>query len=160
MGRERDHLYITVPNLFRCPISMDVMRSPVLDSILPQSGVNEQLSRFIAKSNGNYLASIRLVLQKGSLSSKIESCLKLLSTVATCAEGRSAISGEEKCAGAVAERLMKVSRGATEDGVAVLWSVCCMLGDKRARESVAGGNVVAKVLLVMQNYLSENVSMP
>ncbi|KAM1348248.1 hypothetical protein FF1_002519 [Malus domestica] len=380
MGRERDHLYITVPNLFRCPISMDVMRSPVslctgvtydrasiqhwlesghdtcpatmqilqskdvipnltlrrlinlwaqshgpsspasspslssqhlaslvqflrnenetekfsqnivnslsktadfarvgeenrrfvanfdgfvsaivgilnregveievlesvikvLDSILPQSGVNEQLSRFIAKSNGNYLASIRLVLQKGSLSSKIESvkvldsialdaeskrliaekegllsvfndllsletcqdlygavfsclaslsvnrsikaelvrfglvrvvtstllkpdtsttlaekCLKLLSTIATCAEGRSAISGEEKCAEAVAERLMKVSRGATEDGVAVLWSVCCMLGDKRARESVAGGNVVAKVLLVMQSGYGE-----
>ncbi|KAM1499877.1 hypothetical protein ACFX15_022039 [Malus domestica] len=29
MARERDHLYITVPNLFRCPISMDVIRSPV-----------------------------------------------------------------------------------------------------------------------------------
>ncbi|KAM2637967.1 hypothetical protein EV1_022396 [Malus domestica] len=29
MARERDHFYITVPNLFRCPISMDVMCSPV-----------------------------------------------------------------------------------------------------------------------------------
>ncbi|KAM1195983.1 hypothetical protein FF1_022642 [Malus domestica] len=29
MARERDHLYIIVPNLFHCPISMDIMRSPV-----------------------------------------------------------------------------------------------------------------------------------
>ncbi|KAM0966909.1 hypothetical protein ACFX2C_022606 [Malus domestica] len=29
MARERDHLYITVPNLFRYPIFMDVMCSPV-----------------------------------------------------------------------------------------------------------------------------------
>ncbi|KAM1135881.1 hypothetical protein ACFX13_034805 [Malus domestica] len=223
-------------------VEIEVLESviKVLDSIFPQIGVNELLSRLMVKSNGNFLASIRLVLQKGSLSSKIESVrvldsialdaeskrliaekegllsvlndllssetdqnlhsavfsclasvsvtrsikaelvqfglvrvitstllnpdtntplaeksLKLLSTIATCAEGRSAISGEEKCAGAVAERLMKVSRGATEDGVAVLWSVCCMLGDKRARESVAGGNGVAKVLLVMQSGYGE-----
>ncbi|XP_027359482.1 U-box domain-containing protein 28-like [Abrus precatorius] len=29
MAKVREKLYITVPNLFRCPISMDVMRSPV-----------------------------------------------------------------------------------------------------------------------------------
>lgn len=29
MARVRENLYVTVPSLFRCPISMDVMRSPV-----------------------------------------------------------------------------------------------------------------------------------
>lgn len=29
MGRHKNELYVTVPSLFRCPISMDVMKSPV-----------------------------------------------------------------------------------------------------------------------------------
>lgn len=29
MARDKNELYVTVPNLFRCPISMDVMKSPV-----------------------------------------------------------------------------------------------------------------------------------
>ncbi|KAE8689190.1 U-box domain-containing protein 27 [Hibiscus syriacus] len=29
MGRGRDDLHITVPSIFRCPISLDVMKSPV-----------------------------------------------------------------------------------------------------------------------------------
>ncbi|KAI5312015.1 hypothetical protein L3X38_041188 [Prunus dulcis] len=223
-------------------VEIEVLESviKVLDLILPQNGVKEQLRQLLTKSNRNCLSSIRLLLQKGSLSSKIESagvldsialeaeskrliaekegllsvlndllssetdqnlhgvvfsclasvsvtrtvkaelvrfglvrvitttllnpdttiwlaekCLKLLSTIATCAEGRSAISEEEKCAAAVAERLMKVSRSATEDGLAVLWSVCCMLGDKRARESVMRSNGAAKVLLVMQSGYGE-----
>ncbi|XP_062020262.1 U-box domain-containing protein 28-like [Rosa rugosa] len=211
-----------------------VMR--LLDLISSQNGVVEQLHQLITKSNRNCLSSIQLVLQSGSLSSKIESarvlgsialdayskrliaekeglltvlndlltsetdrslhdvvfsCLvslsvtrsvkselvrfglvqfitetlsnpdvsaslaekamKLLSKIATCAEGRSEISGEPKCVAAVAERLMKGSMAATEDGVAVLWSVCCMLGDKRARECVGKSNGVAKILLVMQS---------
>lgn len=212
-----------------------VMR--LLDLISPQNGVVEQLHQLITKSNRNCLSSIQFLLERGSLSSKIESArlldsialdadskrlmaekegllsvlnhllssetdrslhdavfsclvslsvtrsikselvrfglvqlitetllnhdasaekaLKLLSKIATCAEGRSEISGEPKCVAAVAERLMKGSKAATEDGVAVLWSVCCMLGDKRAQECVGKKNGVAKILLVMQSGYSE-----
>ncbi|PQQ07590.1 U-box domain-containing protein 28-like [Prunus yedoensis var. nudiflora] len=222
-------------------VEIEVLESVirVLDLILPQNGVKEQLRQLLTKSNRNCLFSIRLLLQKGSLSSKIESarvldsialeaeskrliaekegllsvlndllssetdqnlhgvvfsclasvsvtrtvkaelvrlglvrvitatllnpdttiwlaekCLKLLSTIATCAEGRSAISEEEKCGGSGGEADEGVAVR-TEDGLAVLWSVCCMLGDKRARESVVRSNGAAKVLLMMQSGYGE-----
>ncbi|XP_015902826.3 U-box domain-containing protein 28 [Ziziphus jujuba] len=80
-----------------------------------------------------------------------EKGLKLMSIMSTCAEGRSAMRDWPECAKAVAEKLMKVSRTANEDAVAVLWSLCCLLGDKKAQEVVVRSNGVAKILLVMQS---------
>nr|XP_016507233.1 PREDICTED: U-box domain-containing protein 28-like isoform X3 [Nicotiana tabacum]XP_016507234.1 PREDICTED: U-box domain-containing protein 28-like isoform X4 [Nicotiana tabacum] len=81
----------------------------------------------------------------------VEKSLKLLETVATCTEGRAAIGKDEECLMAVVTRLMKSSRAATEHGVTVLWSVCCLARDTAAREVVGKVNGLTKVLLVMQS---------
>lgn len=209
----------------------------VLDSVLTENGVRERVHTSVSKRNYSCLSSICLILQKGSLKSKIESArvlesmavnaesskraiaenqdlfqallhllssetdqnlhdavlssliavsvthstkaelvrsglvqllsktllnpnttisvkekgLKLLSMMSTCAEGRSAMRDWPECTRAVAERLMKVSRTGNEEAVTVLWSVCCLLGDKRGQEAVVKSNGVAKILLVMQS---------
>lgn len=84
-----------------------------------------------------------------------EKGLKLMSIISTCAEGRSAMREWPECSKAVAERLMKVTRTANEEAVAVLWSLCCLLGDKKAQEAVVSSNGVAKILLVMQSGYAE-----
>ncbi|KAL0016290.1 hypothetical protein SO802_003359 [Lithocarpus litseifolius] len=75
-------------------------------------------------------------------------CVKLLSRVSTCPEGRSAISEAPKCVAAVVERLMKAG---TEDAVAMLWGLCCVHGDKKVKDVVVKSNGVTKILLVMQS---------
>ncbi|GMJ12402.1 ARABIDOPSIS THALIANA PLANT U-BOX 29, plant U-box 29 [Hibiscus trionum] len=82
--------------------------------------------------------------------SMTEKSLKLLATLSSCSEGRSAISSNPKCAAAVVEKLLKVSRAATEDGVAVLWSVCCLKREEKVKEAVVKGNGVTKILVIMQ----------
>ncbi|XP_009624232.1 U-box domain-containing protein 27-like [Nicotiana tomentosiformis] len=81
----------------------------------------------------------------------VEKSLKLLETVATCTEGRAAIGKGEECLTAIVTRLMKSSRAATEHGVTVLWSVCCLARDTAAREVIGRVNGLTKVLLVMQS---------
>ncbi|KAL6218129.1 PREDICTED: U-box domain-containing protein 28-like [Fragaria vesca subsp. vesca] len=125
--------------VFSCLVSMSVTRST--KSELVRFGLVQIITETL--SNRDVSASLA------------EKALKLLSKIATCAEGRSEISEEARCVAAVTERLMKGSMAATEDGVAVLWSVCCMLGDKRARECVRRSNGVAKILLVMQSGYGE-----
>ncbi|XP_060198527.1 U-box domain-containing protein 27-like [Lycium barbarum] len=87
----------------------------------------------------------------------VEKSLKLLETVATCTEGRSAIGKSEDCLSGIVTRLMKSSRAATEHGVTILWSVCCLARDEAAREAVGKVNGVMKVLLVMQSDCSAGV---
>ncbi|KAK8572222.1 hypothetical protein V6N13_047834 [Hibiscus sabdariffa] len=82
--------------------------------------------------------------------SMTEKSLKLLATFSSCSEGRSAISSNPKCAAAVVEKLLKVSKSGTEDAVVVLWSACCLNGDERVKETVAKGNGVTKILVIMQ----------
>ncbi|KAK4340898.1 hypothetical protein RND71_039399 [Anisodus tanguticus] len=89
--------------------------------------------------------------------SVVEKSLKLLETVATCTEGRSTIGKSEECLLAIVTRLMKSSRAATEHGVTVLWSVCCLARDEAAREVVGKVNGLTKVLLVMQSDCSAGV---
>ncbi|KAE8735038.1 VQ motif-containing family protein [Hibiscus syriacus] len=79
-----------------------------------------------------------------------EKSLKLMATLSSCSEGRSAISSNPKCAAAVVENLLKVSKTATEDAVVVLWSVCCLKKEEKAREAVVKGNGVTKILVIMQ----------
>ncbi|KAE8731829.1 chromosome condensation regulator family protein [Hibiscus syriacus] len=79
-----------------------------------------------------------------------EKSLKLLATLSSCSEGRSAISSNPKCVAEVVENLLKVSKTATEDAVVVLWSVCCLKKEEKVREAVVEGNGVTKVLVIMQ----------
>lgn len=209
----------------------------ILDLILSENGVTERLNKLILKSNqeSKFLSAIVLILQHGSLNSKIESVrvldslaldsesrrrisdsqdlisillkllktnnneslndavtsilttisitrsiksrliengiveilsnsltgksLKLLATLSTCSEGRSAISSEPKCATAIVEKLLKVSKTATEDAVTVLWSTCCLNKDEKVKEAVVKGNGVTKILVIMQREGEGNVKM-
>ncbi|KAK1311072.1 U-box domain-containing protein 28 [Acorus calamus] len=82
----------------------------------------------------------------------------MMETASTCTEGRAAICGEEGCVGAVLGRVLKGSAAATEHATVVLWSVCCLFWDKRARDAVAkGGNGSTKMLLLMQGSFSPAV---
>ncbi|KAK9944024.1 hypothetical protein M0R45_009608 [Rubus argutus] len=264
----RDELHITVPNLFRCPISMDVMRSPVslstgvtyerssiqhwLDSghdtcpatmqilqskdfvpnlnlrrlinlwaqshgpMSPASSpilsdqqlrglvqyianenekfnqnlfnslakmvdfakASDENRRFLANFNGFVSAVVGVLNRQGVEIEVLELVMRLLDLISPQKRRRRTatpidhekqpelplfdsislgeragprLAGSPNAWAAVAERLMKGSKEATEDGVAVLWSVCCMLGDKRAQECVRKRNGVAKILLVMQS---------
>ncbi|XP_034889000.1 U-box domain-containing protein 28 [Populus alba] len=120
-------------------IAVSVTRS--IKSQLVQLGIVEVLSNMMSSKN----AAISVV----------EKSLKILSIVCTCADGQSALSGDQKCAGAIVERLMKVSKTATEDAVVVLWSMCCLFRDEKVVEKVARSNGVTKVLLVMQSEVGE-----
>ncbi|KAF8026477.1 hypothetical protein BT93_F3070 [Corymbia citriodora subsp. variegata] len=81
----------------------------------------------------------------------VESALRLTQMVSTVAEGRQAISEDAKLGASLVGKLMKVSRTATEDAVAVLWSMCCVHRDARVKERVARSNGMTKILLVMQS---------
>ncbi|XP_065847797.1 U-box domain-containing protein 28-like [Euphorbia lathyris] len=96
--------------------------------------------------------------EKASVSS-IEKSLKLLSAVSRCRDGQAAISEEPNCVIGIVERVMKVSKRATEDAVMVLWSMCCLLRDKKVQEMVVKRNGLTKVLLVMQSEGEGNVKM-
>ncbi|CAK7346808.1 unnamed protein product [Dovyalis caffra] len=120
-------------------ISLSVTRS--IKTQLVQLGLVEVLSNMLSSQN----AAVSVV----------EKSLKMLSMICTCADGRSAISVDLKCAGAIVERLMKVSKTATEDAVVVLWSMCCLFRDEKVLEKVVRSNGVTKVLLVMQSEVGE-----
>ncbi|PON76275.1 Coatomer beta subunit [Parasponia andersonii] len=125
--------------VFSCLIAVSVTRSTKAE--LVGFGLVGLLATTLSSRN-----SPKLVAEKA---------LRLLAVVSTTAEGRSAIGKDGRCAAAVVERLMKVSRAATEDGVAVVWSVCCVLGEKKTREAVVSNNGVGKILMVMQSGYSE-----
>ncbi|XP_057490438.1 U-box domain-containing protein 28-like [Actinidia eriantha] len=108
--------------------------------------VKKQLVRFgIVRTAGEILSG------SDTVGAVIEKALKLLEMVSTCAEGRSAIGEDETCVAAIVKRLMKVSRSATEHGVAVLWSVCYLYRDRTAQETAMKNNGLTKVLLAMQS---------
>lgn len=94
---------------------------------------------------------------RNATKSVAEKAMKLLSIVSSCAEGRSAISQDPGCVAATVERVMKLSRAATEEAVAVLWSVCWLVGERKtkAKEAVVRSNGVAKILMVMQSGYGE-----
>ncbi|KAE8714301.1 chromosome condensation regulator family protein [Hibiscus syriacus] len=79
-----------------------------------------------------------------------EKSLKLLATLSSSSEGRSAISSNPKCTAAIVEKLLKVSKTATEDAVVVLWRGCCLQKEEKVKEAVVKGNGVTKILVIMQ----------
>ncbi|EYU17466.1 hypothetical protein ABFS82_03G085000 [Erythranthe guttata] len=98
-------------------------------------------------SGSDYSAPVRGVVEKA---------LAMLETIATCTEGRGAICEDGKCVVEIVKRLMKCSGVATEHGITVLWSVCCLARDRVAQEKVRLVNGLTKVLLVMQSDCSAN----
>ncbi|KAL0360379.1 UNVERIFIED_CONTAM: U-box domain-containing protein 28 [Sesamum radiatum] len=92
-------------------------------------------------SGYDYSSAVRRVIEKG---------LAMLETVATCTEG-GGDSEDGECVVEIVRRLMKCSGVATEHGITVLWSVCCLARDPSAQEKVAKVNGLTKVLLVMQS---------
>ncbi|CAI9787067.1 unnamed protein product [Fraxinus pennsylvanica] len=111
--------------------------------------VRKELILFgIVKTVGEILSSFDFSI---TVRAVIEKALGILETVATCTEGREAISEDEKCVVEIVKRLMKCSNVATEHGITVIWSVCCLSRDPTAQEKVTKVNGLTKVLLVMQS---------
>ncbi|PIN21061.1 Ubiquitin--protein ligase [Handroanthus impetiginosus] len=86
-----------------------------------------------------------------------EKVLKLLELASGCKEGRNEICANEICLRAMVKKVLKVSNAATEHAVTVLWSLCCLFGDKRAAAAVAESNGMAKILLLLQSNCSPAV---
>ncbi|OWM85060.1 hypothetical protein CDL15_Pgr027847 [Punica granatum] len=116
-------------------ISLSVTRS--IKAQLVQLGLVPILSRIISDPNTANPAA--------------ERAIKMVHLVSALAEGRIAISEDPTCAVAVLDRLMKVPRAAKEEGVAVLWGMCCAYRDGRVKERVGRANGVTKLLVVMQS---------
>lgn len=111
--------------------------------------VRKELIQFgIVKTVGEILSSYDF---SNTVRPVIEKALGILEMVATCTEGREAISEDEKCVVEIVKRLMKCSNVATEHGITVIWSVCCLARDPTAQEKVTKVNGLTKVLLVMQS---------
>lgn len=83
-----------------------------------------------------------------------EKVLKLLEMASGCKEGRNEICGSEICVRAIVKKVLKVSNAATEHAVTVMWSLCCLFGDKRAGAAVVESNGIAKILLLLQSNCS------
>ncbi|KAL3513837.1 hypothetical protein ACH5RR_026554 [Cinchona calisaya] len=117
-----------------------------LISISTSRAAKKELVRFgIVKTVGKILSgsySVRPVIEKA---------LEVLASIATCTEGRVSISEDEGCIHGVIKRLMKCSGAATEHGIMVLWSLCCLARDPTAQNAVIKVNGLTKVLVVMQS---------
>ncbi|XP_073020438.1 U-box domain-containing protein 28-like [Primulina eburnea] len=102
------------------------------------------------------VARIGEILSSSAARAVNDKALGMLAMIATCTEGRVVIAADEKCVVGIVEKLMKCSGEATENGIRVLWSVCCLGRDTLAQGRVVKVNGLTKVLLVMQSDCSEN----
>ncbi|XP_065876516.1 U-box domain-containing protein 28-like [Euphorbia lathyris] len=93
----------------------------------------------------------------GVSSSITEKALKLLETVSSCREGRMEMCNEVGCVEAVVQKVLKVSAETTEHAVTILWSLCYLFRDVKAKEAVTKSNGLAKLLLLMQSNCSPTV---
>lgn len=97
-------------------------------------------------------------LSQSELSAPLsEKVLKLLEMSSGCKEGRNEICTSETCVRAIVKKVLKVSNAATEHAVTVLWSLCCLFGEKRAASALAESNGMAKILLLLQSNCSPAV---
>ncbi|KAG6397318.1 hypothetical protein SASPL_143484 [Salvia splendens] len=109
----------------------------------------------IVRAGGVAAAAAAMAEKEKEMSAaSIEKALRLLEVLAGSKEGRNEIGN---CVAEVVKKLLKVSGAATEHAVAVLWSLCCLHGDKRAAAAVVEGNGMGKVLVVMQSGCSPAV---
>ncbi|XP_050204573.1 U-box domain-containing protein 27-like [Mercurialis annua] len=91
------------------------------------------------------------------LNSTTEKALKLIETLVSCKEGRAEMCNDVACIEAVVQKLFKVSSKATEHAVTILWSLCYLFRDGKAREAVMKSNGLTKILLLMQSNCSPAV---
>lgn len=102
--------------------------------------------------------TVRKILSGSETARQVtEKALEILVAISTCTDGRGAIIEDEECIMAVVKKLMKCSPAATEHGVTMLWSLCCLARDRTAQEAVMKVNGLTKVLLVMQSNCSAGV---
>ncbi|KAK3005967.1 hypothetical protein RJ639_017271 [Escallonia herrerae] len=152
---EKQGLLQELYNLIRSESDQTAMQAGLsaLIALATTRKVKKELVRFgIVRTAGRILSSADAVFPV------IEKAMKALEMVSACTEGRTAICDDGgECAAAVVRKLMKVSPAATEHGVAVLWSVCCLSRDQAAREAAMRVNGLTKVLLVMQSGCSAGV---
>ncbi|KAL1831300.1 hypothetical protein ACET3Z_000951 [Daucus carota] len=87
----------------------------------------------------------------------VEKIMKILEMLTGCKEGRNAICENESCLNAIVKNLLKVSSRATEHGVTILWSLCCLFRESKAQAVVAKSNGLTKLLLLMQSNCSQAV---
>ncbi|XP_073306311.1 U-box domain-containing protein 28-like [Primulina huaijiensis] len=111
--------------------------------------VKKELIRF------GLVARIGEILSSSAARAVNNKALGMLAMIATCTEGRAVIAADEKCVVGIVEKLIKCSGEATENGIRVLWSVCCLGRDTLAQGRVVKVNGLTKVLLVMQSDCSE-----
>ncbi|KAJ4953093.1 hypothetical protein NE237_029925 [Protea cynaroides] len=99
----------------------------------------------------------KLLCRTDSRVSVVEKALKLLEMASTCTEGRTAICEDPNCVAAIVQKMLKVSKEATEHAVVILWSVCHLFRDQKAQEAVTKSNGLTKILLLMQSNCSPSV---
>lgn len=87
----------------------------------------------------------------------VEKIMKILEMFTACKEGRKAICENEACLNAIVKNLLKVSSCATEHGVTILWSLCCLFRESKAQAVVVKSNGLTKLLLLMQSNCSQAV---
>ncbi|XP_059644161.1 U-box domain-containing protein 27-like [Cornus florida] len=98
------------------------------------------------------------LLSESNLSvSAIEKILKILEILSSSREGRAEMCEDETCVPAIAKKVLKVSSGATEHAVTILWGLCCLFRDRKALEAVAKSGGPTKILLLMQSECSPAV---
>ncbi|KAL9245673.1 hypothetical protein vseg_019297 [Gypsophila vaccaria] len=124
--------------------------SPRINKIkLIEAGVVKVIAKFISKPNDN-----------NSRNSIVEDELVLTMSemLVGCKEGRAAIMEDPNCVPGVVGKLMKVSTVANEHAIALLWSLCHLFRDQKARESIARCNGgLTKILLLMQSDCSPSI---
>ncbi|XP_078440885.1 U-box domain-containing protein 28-like [Wolffia australiana] len=79
-----------------------------------------------------------------------EKALKLMESLAGCAEGRAAICDDATAVTAVLGRMVMAAPAAAEYAIVVVWTICYLFRNRKAQQAVAASNGLAKVLLAMQ----------
>lgn len=132
----------------RSDASVEAGLSAMIAIARSRSAKSELVKKGIAKTVTEILCN------EGTPNPVVQRSMEMLEALSTVAEGRSAICEEERCVAEIVRRLMKVSDKATEHGVTVVWSVCYLFPDAKAKETVAMSNGVAKCLLLLQSNCS------
>ncbi|KAL4365242.1 hypothetical protein AHAS_Ahas07G0086500 [Arachis hypogaea] len=63
-----------------------------------------------------------------------EKCLRVLTVVATCADGKTTMNKDILCAAVVVKGLAKAGKAANEDAMAVLWILYCLCSNEKMRD--------------------------
>ncbi|KAJ4715265.1 RING-type E3 ubiquitin transferase [Melia azedarach] len=99
----------------------------------------------------------KLITDRNATVSTTEKVLKLIETMCSSKQGRMEICQDSALLHGVVQKMLKVSSAATEHAVTILWSVCYLFREQTAQEALTSGNVLTKILLLMQSNCSPAV---